>query len=468
MKTKSISLLDNVSYILLITSIFLLAILFTLQPKISDDWYVLWSYQNSGGITNFWIDFYRGWTGRIPLILLSSLIVPNEHLEFCYRIFIVFEVLILISLAWYLALGKKGFFFNQGTLPPFVLFGIFLWFSLPSRAETISWLNGNFAYLVPAILGLFYIAVSRYIHEVSYNENGKSLLSFISKAPIYFIIGFFAGSSQEQIAVACIVYTINDLYQFHRFKNIKYIPNNYWLLIIGFLFGAFFLLIAPGNYARLNIIELPGFYEILKRMMLYILSAFFEVGSGDLGKSMWFGILILILLFFDKKLQTEENIRQSRVWIYICFATLLTLIPATNQISPRTTFFAVIFLYIGVASFIFNGNNFPKRSQASAVLLISSLLLLVESTVGLISNISVATEFHTRWSMVGLNKSIKMTVPFIATIPSNLTYIQTPEHDRDFLRELSAHVGFEVVHDDRCYSPLPVSLKPLKAIKYNK
>ena len=202
-------------------------------------------------------------------------------------------------------------------------------------------------------------------------------------------------------------------------------------------------------------------------MFLYVPGAFFEIGTGDMGKPIWLGIIVLIALFYDEKLHTNDNVREARIWIYVCLATLLTLIPATNQISPRTTFFAIIFLYIAIASFLFQNHHFPRRPLASVVLLITSFLVLVEATVGLISNISVASEFNKRWALVDANHSNQLDVPFIATVPANLTYIQTPEQDRAFLGALSSHVGFTIRHDSSQEAPLPVSVKPLKAIKFH-
>ncbi len=467
MKIRNIFITDLFSYALLVISCIVLAALFYFQPKISDDYYVIWQYQNSNSIVDLFIYYYKGWTGRITGILLSSLILTHPVFEVIYRLFIVAEVLALIGLGWYCALGKKGFNFAGGILQAFILFGMLLWLSLPARSETVSWLNGNFAYLVSGIMGLVFMAWSKYFLADGRTQSNASLTTAILKSPFYFLIGFLAGSSQEQIISACVVFTAANIYNHICLKNLKSLSVKYWILLMGFFVGVVFLIAAPGNYVRMAVIEVPGFLEVVKRMFLYVPSAFFEIGTGDMGKPIWLGIIVLIALFYDEKLHTKDNFRESRIWIYVCLATLLTLIPATNQISPRTTFFAIIFLYIAIASFLFQGNRFPKRALVSIVLFITSLLVLVEATVGLISNISVASEFNKRWALVKANHSDQLVVPFIATEPSNLTYMQTPEQDREFLRALSGHVGFKVKHDYGEDAPLPVSVKPLKAIKYH-
>lgn len=466
MKIKNIYLVDIISYVILVISCIVLVALFYFQPKIGDDWYLLWDYQNSNDIVNYWIDFYRSWSGRLPLILLTSLIIPHPVFEVVYRIFILIEVLILVGLAWYCALGLKGFKFTDGIFQAFLLFGVLFWLSLPVRSETVSWICGNAGYLVPGVLCLNFMAWSKYFLTDGRAQSDERLITVMLKLPFYFLFGFFAGSSQEQVIAACIVFTATKIYMEISTRSFKCIPIRYWILVMGFFLGALFLVAAPGNYARMRVIEGPGFLGVLKLMILYVPSAFFEIGTGEMGKPVWFGVIILIALFYDKKSYTSDNMRVSRTWIYVSIATLLTLIPATNQISPRTSFFAIIFLYIAVASFLFQNNCLPKRSLVSIVLLITSFLVLAESTLGLISNISVASELNIRWALINAHHSGQLSVPFISTVPANLTYIETPEHDRDFLLKLSNRVGFSVKHDFSEEAPLPVSSKPLKSIKY--
>lgn len=454
---------DVCSYLLLALSCIILAALFYYQPMNSDDWYMIWTISNTNNVFDNCVSVYKNWTGRLPVMVLSSFVFSHPFYELAYRIFIIVEVFFMIGLAWYCAVGKNGFNFINGAVQSFVLFGMFIWLALPARSETVVWLSGNSAYLVPVIFGLFYMACSNFFLEAKTSIGPMvSILTF----PFLFLMGFLAGSSQEQIIAACAVYSLINLYQRFQLKNIKSISINYWILLMGFSVGALFLIAAPGNYVRLSVMDAPGLIDIAKRMTLYISSAFFEIGTGELGKPIWMGILLLFALFYDKQLDTPDNVREAKMWLCVSFATLLTLIPATNQISPRTTFFAVIFLYIAVATFLFKDKVFPKRAIVSLALLVTSALVLVEATVGLIANISVASEFNHRWALINANQSKQMTVPFISTVPSNLTYIQTPEQDREFLKALSAHFGFKVEHDTSEGAPLPASLKPLKAIKF--
>lgn len=465
MKIKALYLPDVLLYIAMICCGIVVTAMFNYQPKISDDLYSLWAYESANDSLRYFYSAYENISGRLPLIFFSSLILPNPIFEFTYRSFILPELLILISLAWFCALGEIRSNLTGGVGQAFILFAMLLWLALPARSETVAWLSGNFVYLMPGILGLFFILISkRCVSDCRIKAELHSSLKI--KFPLYFIIGFLAGSSQEQIIVACFVYSYFNIRTNFDEASFRTIPLNYKILLAGFFAGLSFLILAHGNLVRMQMLAAPGFFDIAKRMILYIPSAFFEIGTGDLGKPIWMGILLLFALFYDKQLDKPDNVRETKMWLCVSVSTLLTLIPATNQISPRTTFFSVIFLYIAVATFLFKDKVFPKRSIVSFALLVTSALVLVEATVGLIANISVASEFNHRWALINANQSKQMTVPFITTVPSNLTYIQTPEQDREFLKALSAHVGFKVEHDTSEGAPLPASFNPLKAIKF--
>ncbi len=465
---KHLFLRDFFSYVALLISGAVLAMLFYFQPTISDDWYYLWQFQDAGGTANFWVYHYKNWSGRLPLIILPSLVFPYSAIEAIYRLFIVMEILALIGLAWYCAVGKNGFRLQSENLQPLLVFGVLLWLALPVRAETVSWLTGNFVYLVPSILGLTFIAWSKYcLSDGKDVLEGKKIMTAV-KLPIWFLIGFLAGSSQEQVIAVCMVFSIFNVYRVYIRRELRSVPVKFWISLIGFVVGVLFLVAAPGNDVRLGKISSPSVVEVIERMFLFVPGAFFEIGTGSTGKSIWFGVLIFFLLYFRGNRElTPERIKSGCIWLLLSFVTLFAMFPATNFISPRTSFFAVLFLYIGLASLLCEGEKISRRPVVSVCLFVISLLVLAEATIGLISNISVATEFNRRIAIVRGNHSDQVAVPFIATQPADLTFIQTPEHDRMFLKALSKRVGFNVVHDVQETAPLPNSFKPLKAIKYH-
>ena len=99
--------------------------------------------------------------------------------------------------------------------------------------------------------------------------------------------------------------------------------------------------------------------------------------------------------------------------------------------------------------------------------------MLVEAVAGLISNVAVANELDRRIEIVELARRstvnadmLPIKVPFITTQQATLTYIQSPEHDREFLTNWGRRIGRPIHHDVSEDAPLPNSFKPLKAIKY--
>jgi len=166
--------------------------------------------------------------------------------------------------------------------------------------------------------------------------------------------------------------------------------------------------------------------------------------------------------------------------------------PVINFISPRTTFFAVIFLFIGFAAMTYPSpmmdvNQFGEPNTVTdqgqierrnfalrtLVLMILPCLVLVKSVAGLISNSAIVAEFAGRIKIVEEEKlasenidSTPIRVPFIATQPVALSYIQSPEYDREFLANWGRLIGRPIVHVVSESAPLPKSFTPLKAIKY--
>ena len=467
------------------------------QPKISDDWYLIWNYQDEMYPINFMASEYLNWTGRVWMILLAAFVLPNPAVETAYRAFIVLEILLLIALAWYCASGPGAFRRTRENIQRFSIFGCLLWLALPVRDQTVAWLTGNFVYLVSALFGLMFMAWierSLSVSNLKYNLQGWRHNGMLS---LSFLIGLAAGVSQEQVVSACIAFFALTILRLKCGRSCvsRKIRSHIWIAAFGFILGVAILVCAPGNYSRIEKITSPSLMSVIERIFLYVPGAFFELGTGSTGKNIWLGVLIFILLNLSRlgePLEMRARLKRAGFWWIVSLFSLLALAPVTNFISTRTSFFAVIFLFVGVAAMTrpmtsmsvdkldissnqIHINSDSRVALSSAVLIVLACLVFVEAIAALISNTSVAVEFSKRIEIVEREKrstenfnALPIMVPFIATQPAVLTYLQSPAHDREFLSNWGMRINRPIVHDVTPNFPLPNSLDPIKAIKYRR
>ena len=484
---------NRLAFFLLCLGAIILAFTLTLQPKVSDDLYLLWGFQKSAGALDWIRTEYNGMTGRVWIILLTTFVSPHPLLEAVYRSLIVVEIAFLGALAWYCALGHGAWNRSRENLQAIAIFSTLLWFALPDRAETVAWLVGNYAYLVPALFGLAFIAwFERASVDSSGDSNAPHPLAFNI---VSFLLGFCAGISHEQIVATCVTYCALVMLPMSRryLLERETTAPRIWIGAAGLIFGAAVLVSAPSNFSRMAIYAAPSLSQIFERMALFLSGAYFDMGTETVGKYIWLGALVLTLLFFNRNADKREiaaGLKRGVFWLMISIVSLLAMTPATNFISTRTAFFAIIFLYVAVAamscrpqSIAGRGDRFDGQATteqmesrfflSTAVLAVLGCLVIVESVATLISNVSVAAEVARRDDIVkkailssAAGDKSPIRVPFIATQTAPLSYIQNPQHDREFLFNWGKAIGRTIEHDVSAGAPLPNSLNPLKAIKF--
>jgi len=294
------------------------------------------------------------------------------------------------------------------------------------------------------------------------------------------LIGFAAGVSQEQIVAACFTYLLLTFLGLKANGSPGELKKNpqMWIALLGLSLGAGVLVCAPGNFVRMGMIEAPSISAVIERMVLYTPGAFFEIGTGSTGKIIWLGALAFALLYADLSVRADEmweRLKRGIFWWIVSLATLAAMAPATNFISLRTSFFAIIFLFIGFAAMTGSAKPGPLDMRrfmlGSAVLTILGCLVLAEAVTAIISNVSIAAEFNRRSEIV--DQALRappngqaVRVPFIATETAALTYVQSPEHDREFLANWGRQIGLKIELDTSDGAPLPRSFNPLKSIKF--
>jgi len=114
---------NRLALVVLFLGVIVLGFAIALQPKISDEWYLIWNYEDSKTVVNFIVLEYTKWMGRGWGILLAAFVLPNPVVTIVYRFFIVFEILLLIAIAWYCALGSGSWSRNRENYQKLAIFG---------------------------------------------------------------------------------------------------------------------------------------------------------------------------------------------------------------------------------------------------------------------------------------------------------------------------------------------------------
>ena len=163
--------------------------------------------------------------------------------------------------------------------------------------------------------------------------------------------------------------------------------------------------------------------------------------------------------------------KEAGIWLAASLATLAPMLPLVTFASPRTTMLAATFLVIAVLTVFPRkpGSGAPAGIMSSLVAFSLAMLVLIDGFVGWAANRSLAMEMTARVKIVQVAAAEgrkEVFVPYLATVPSRLTYMLNPEHDAEFVRKLAGRHGLATGrHDDSPAAPRPQTLNSLKALK---
>lgn len=248
--------LDADKIIFIITNIITLAIMYYLSlhtPLYSDD-IAHSTIDGTMPITNMTDIFtstriyYQTWGGRvISRLIFQYLIAFNKPL---YNILNAAMYVIYANIIqWYIVFPLKIKRSNFSLILTYLM----LWLFTPSFGGSYLWLTGSVTYLwlmVP-ILGFGFLYYRKWINICQKNDKlfGKECeIMKIGKMLAMFLLGLVAGWSIE--AAMCVLLLGLLLFIFYMFKVKVKIAIHEWSGILGFIMGAGFLMLAPGNYTR--------------------------------------------------------------------------------------------------------------------------------------------------------------------------------------------------------------------------
>ena len=336
----------------------------------------------------------------------------------------------------------------------FIILFISLWFVLPAINETIFWISGSIAYLIPIFFSLIYVGL---FNEKNINKN---ILRYI----VYLASSFLAGSSHLQAFIGCFVISTYFLYINYKKDNRKF--YNFIPFYTLFLFGGLILILSPGNFNRLDYVEDYNYVATFYKSFLFITSSVFYLGDIQ-SSTIYFLIIILLFFLFLKKFSFKLFFNVSNyIWLVAFAASLLVVIPAINTVSTRLIFFPIFFLTIYFLKVIFYKFDLKKNFKIKNIVfyfLITSFFL--QSFLGAVTNYVYKKENNLRMKKIESAKELYLNEVYVShytIIPSRYTYIQTPDHDQAFIKAMSKIYKINIKFD----KTLPRSKNIRKDIKY--
>lgn len=270
----------------------------------------------------------------------------------------------MLQVLIFLIIGIKR---KEITITIYLLSLILLWFLLPGANHTLLWLDGSLNYLWAVVLVLTFLL----LHE-------KIVLNKISVSvywyPIFFLIGFLAAETHEVISIG----VSGALFLFYLFNWEKF-RQGIATLVIGFLLGTTFIVLAPGNIVRINAGsegEATILLTIAKRMWGFVLSTPSMISVIIL-------LIVMVILFMYNRESLKELVQKNIILLLSIFISLgFILIVGAYQ--PRAFFGVSVFSIVILLSFIWRHKSFFDKTWA--------LILIYLVTIGMIVEFSLVTQ----------------------------------------------------------------------------
>lgn len=290
---------------------------------------------NKTNIIDFLVIGYFDWDGRFLTIagFAQSILLKYTQIEwitFTWNVFFLassFLIFPIISKKIQLNLSKNKFLFYT------LFFGLFFWLSSYSfLAQTVYWGTGG-AYS----LNLFIGSVWLYFYFSLTNQNDIKNKNAI----LFYVFSFFAGATTQNLSIPLIVITIFTLIYS---KKIKFNALSIFFLLLGIVF----LLIAPGNFVRMQHIPQSGlnsFNNLIKNI--------FDVYYIFSKRSLFLIVLLICSIIFSYIKLKKSTIKiENFIFLIACLSSALPffIIPIASE---RTTIYFCYFLLLFIGNLFF-------------------------------------------------------------------------------------------------------------------
>lgn len=305
-----------------------------LTPLMSDDLLFDKSLYHSVAdifIQEYWQ--YMTWNGRsvLQIILKIFSILPKSIFNVFNSICYVWTMLLIY---WNIRARKEYDYFL------YVLINVLVWVFAVDFSQTMLWLGGACNYLWGVMIILSFITAYRYLMKKTEVKN--ELIIVIGM----FFMGILAGWGNENTSggAILIVLLFTAIYFYENRKLEKWMVSGIGGMAIGFLF----LLLAPGNKVRGDIMKAEETYTGIAALVsrgLKVLKAI------DKYLLIYIAVIVLLGTYFCYRKYKLEEFRETAIFMLASLATAGVLI-FTSEPMPRAYFGANIYMMIAAVQMV--------------------------------------------------------------------------------------------------------------------
>lgn len=257
---------------------------------------------------------YNSWGGRI--LYAAVFLIPL--LKFGITVYMLLQCFVITFIFYYLYKIVVLITKKKTIMIPIVLTVLYTLISMEYLRHGVYWASASILYIWP-LLPLF--SFIYYFIKLTEKIKEKKKVNYFFYLPFLCLLNFFAVFSQEQIGTSFLVFLILYILLCHGKEIKEYllldIPN-----ILVALIGYTFLIVAPGNFVRLDanveFASLSVFGKVMRNLPIILRDIF---ASHMQIFVLLFTILFLICLYKNKKTKQNKIVNKANLIFIIisCF-----------------------------------------------------------------------------------------------------------------------------------------------------